>query len=105
VPVAFGLLAGRAHGRLAEPVRVTPMHDWHLAAGAVFEDVRQWQRARYYPQPGEDMRAAVGRECFAARDRVALLDASTLGKIEVTGPDAGRFLDRIYVNRWQNLAV
>ena len=105
VPVAFGALAGRARGRLAEPVRVTPMHDWHVAAGAVFEDVGQWKRARYYPRPGEDMNAAVRRECLAARDGVALLDASTLGKIEVAGPDAARFLDRIYINRWQNLAV
>jgi sarcosine oxidase subunit alpha len=105
VPAAFGLLVGRERGRLADPVRVTPMHDWHAAAGAVFEDIGQWQRARYYPQPGEDMNAAVRRECLAARDRVALLDASTLGKIEVAGPDAGRFLDRIYINRWQNLAV
>jgi sarcosine oxidase subunit alpha len=105
VPVTFGLLAGREQGRLADPVRVTPIHDWHVAAGAVFEDVGQWKRARYYPQSGEDMDAAVRRECLAARDRVALLDASTLGKIEVAGPDAGHFLDRIYVNRWQNLAV
>src|SRR5712691_8900643 len=81
------------------------MHDWHTAAGAVFEDVGQWRRARYYPRPGEDMAAAVRRECVAARDGVALFDASTLGKIELFGPDAGRFLDRIYVNRWQNLAV
>jgi sarcosine oxidase subunit alpha len=105
VPVTFGLLAGRAQGRLADPVRVTPMHEWHVAAGAVFEDVGQWKRARYYPRPEEDMAAAVRRECLAARDGVALLDASTLGKIEVSGPDAGHFLDRIYINRWQNLAV
>jgi sarcosine oxidase subunit alpha len=105
VPVAFGLLAGRAQGRLSDPVRLTPMHEWHQAVGAVFEDVGQWKRARYYPRPEEDMAAAVRRECLAARDGVALLDASTLGKIEVSGPDAGRFLDRIYVNRWQNLAV
>ena len=105
VPVTFGLLAGRAQGRLAQPVRVTPMHEWHAAAGAVFEDVGQWKRARYYPRPEEDMEAAVRRECLAARDGVALLDASTLGKIEVSGPDAARFLDRIYINRVQNLAV
>ena len=103
--MSYGLLAGRERGRLADPVRVTPMHDWHVAAGAVFEDVGQWKRARYYPRPGEDMAAAVRRECLAARDRVALLDASTLGKIEVSGPDAARFLDRIYINRWDSLAV
>jgi sarcosine oxidase subunit alpha len=105
MPVAFGLLAGRARGRLAEPVRVTPMHEWHAAAGAVFEDVGQWKRARYYPRPEEDMDAAVRRECLAARDGVALFDASTLGKIEVAGPDAAWFLDRIYINRWQNLGI
>jgi sarcosine oxidase subunit alpha len=105
VPVTFGLLAGRARGRLADPVRVTPMHQWHQAAGGVFEDVGQWKRPRYYPKPGEDMMAAVRRECLAARDGVAVLDASTLGKIEVSGPDAGQFLDRIYINRWQNLAA
>jgi sarcosine oxidase, subunit alpha len=105
VPMAFGLLAGRERRALSDPVRVTPMHEWHLGAGAVFEDVGQWKRPRYYPQPGENMETAVRRECLAARDRVALLDASTLGKIEVSGPDAGRFLDRIYVNRWQGLPV
>jgi sarcosine oxidase subunit alpha len=110
VPVAYGVLAGRERGRLADPVRVTPMHDWHVAAGAVFEDVGQWRRPRYYPQADEDMAsegidAAVRRECLAVRDGVALLDASTLGKIEIAGRDAGRLLDRIYVNRWQHLAV
>jgi sarcosine oxidase, subunit alpha len=104
-PVPYGMLAGRERGRLADPVRVTPMHDWHAAASAVFEDVGQWKRARYYKRPGEDMAAAVRRECLAARDGVALLDASTLGKIEIHGPDAARFLDRIYINRWENLVV
>src|SRR5829696_7440553 len=104
-PVSYGLLAGREHGRLADPVRVTPMHDWQEAAGAVFEDVGQWKRARYYPIPGEDVERAVRPECLAARDRATVLDASTLGKIEVLGRDAGRFLDRIYINRLQNLAL
>lgn len=105
VPVAYGALAGRGRGTLSDPLRETPMHDWHLAMGAAFEDVGQWRRARYYPRAGEDMAAAVRRECLAARDAVALFDASTLGKIEIAGRDAGRFLDRIYINRWQNLAV
>ena len=105
VPIAYGLLAGREHGRLADPVRLTPLHDWHVAAGAVFEDVGQWKRPRYYPREGEDMNAAVRRECLAVRDWVALFDASTLGKIEVAGRDAARFLDRIYINHWQNLAI
>ena len=109
VPVGFGLLAGRERGRFYDPVRVTPMHDWHVAAGAVFEDVGQWKRPRYYPRAQgtmiETMDEAVRRECLAARDGVALLDASTLGKIEVSGPDAARFLDRLYVNRWQSLPI
>jgi len=105
VPVGFGLLAGHMRGRFYDPVRVPPMHEWHAAAGAVFEDVGQWKRPRYYPRAGETMDEAVRRECLAARDAVALLDASTLGKIEVAGPDAAEFLDRIYVNRWQNLGI
>ena len=105
VPVTFGLLAGRDRGTLYDPVRITPMHDWHVAAGAVFEDVGQWKRARFYPRPGETMDQAVRRECLAARDAVALLDGSTLGKIEVAGPDAAEFLDRLYTNRWETLPI
>ena len=71
-----------------DPERVTALHDWHVQAGAVFEDVGQWKRPRYYPQPGEDMDAAVLRECAAARTGVGILDGSTLGKIDVQGPDA-----------------
>jgi sarcosine oxidase, subunit alpha len=105
VPVGFGLLAGRERGASFDHVRRTPMHDWHVAAGAVFEDVGQWKRPRHYPRPGESMDAAVRRECLAARDGAVVLDASTLGKIEVSGPDAARFLDRMYINRWQNLGI
>jgi len=105
VPVGFGAIAGRARGRFSDPVRETPMHDWHEAAGAVFENVGQWRRPRYYPLAGETMDQAVRRECLAARDRAALFDASTLGKIEVSGRDAARFLDRLYINRWDDLAV
>jgi sarcosine oxidase subunit alpha len=105
VPVSFGLLTGRERGAFFDPIRRTPLRDWHVAAGAVFEDVGQWKRPRYYPRSGETMDQAVRRECLAARDGVALLDASTLGKIEVSGPDAARFLDRLYINRWSNLAV
>src|SRR5581483_10414734 len=103
VPVTFGALAGRERGVLSDPVRATPMHEWHEAAGAVFENVGQWKRPRYFPQAGEGMAASVRRECLAARDGAAMLDASTLGKIEIAGPDAGAFLDRIYINRWSTL--
>ncbi len=86
VPVAFATLAGRDRGDLFDPARVTPMHDWHVARGATFENVGQWKRAWYYPHDGENMAAAVARECRAARTAVAMMDVSTLGKIDVQGP-------------------
>ncbi len=104
-PVPFALLAGRARGRLYDPVRTTPMHSWHVGEGAVFENVGQWKRPRYYPRPGEDMAAAVLRECRAAREGVAAMDVSTLGKIEIQGPDAAEFLNRVYTNGFAKLRV
>ena len=104
-PVAFAALAGRDRGRMFDPERVTALHDWHVRAGAVFEDVGQWKRPRYYPQPGEDMDAAVLRECAATRTGVGILDGSTLGKIDVQGPDAATFLDLIYTNLMSSLKV
>ena len=104
-PVAFAALAGRDRGRLFDPERVTALHDWHVAAGALFEDVGQWKRPRFYPQPGEDMEAAVLRECAAARTGVGILDGSTLGKIDVQGPDAGVLLDMLYTNMMGSLKV
>ena len=104
-PVAFAALAGRDRGRLFDPERVTAVHDWHVAAGAVFEDVGQWKRPRFYPQPGEDMEAAVLRECAAARTGVGILDGSTLGKIDVQGPDAAVLLDQLYTNLMSSLKV
>jgi sarcosine oxidase subunit alpha len=103
-PVTFGALAGPSRGRLFDPVRTTPIHDWAAAHGAVFEDVGLWKRARYFPRSGEDMHAAVARECRAVRAGVGIFDASTLGKIEVVGRDAAEFLDRIYVNSFARLA-
>ena len=73
--------------------------------GAVFEDVGQWKRPRYFPRDGEDMDAAVLRECAAARESVAKMDATTLGKIDVQGPDAVEFLNRMYTNAFDSLAV
>ena len=104
-PVAFAALAGRDRGRLFDPDRVTALNEWHVAAGAVFEDVGQWRRPRYYPRPGEDMEAAVLRECAAARTGVGILDGSTLGKIDVQGPDAAVLLDRLYTNLMSSLKV
>ncbi|MFJ1707078.1 sarcosine oxidase subunit alpha family protein [Kitasatospora sp. NPDC088346] len=105
VPVSFALLAGRERGALFDPVRTTAIHPWHVGHGAVFENVGQWKRPWYYPRPGESMEAAVLRECRAAREGVAAMDASTLGKIDVIGPDAGEFLNRVYTNAFAKLAV
>ena len=102
-PVTFGALAGVARGTLLDPVRTTPMHDWAVAQGAVFEDVGLWKRARYFPRDGEDMHAAVARECMAVRARAGILDASTLGKIEVVGADAAELLSRIYTSAFSRL--
>ena len=104
-PVPFGALAGRNIAALADPVRRTPMQDWQEANGAVFEPVGQWLRARYYPRGGETMREAVARECRAVREAAGILDASTLGKIDIRGPDAAELLNRIYTNGWKTLAV
>ncbi|WP_270886202.1 FAD-dependent oxidoreductase [Pedococcus sp. 5OH_020] len=104
-PVSFAALAGRDRGHLHDPERVTPLHLLHVAAGADFEDVGQWKRPRYFPRAGEDMDTAVLRECRAARESVAMMDASTLGKIEVEGPDAAELLDRLYTNLMSSLKV
>ncbi len=105
LPVSFAALAGRDVGHLHDPARTTPIHSWHVAAGALFEDVGQWKRPWYYPQPDENQHDAVLRECRAARTGVAVMDASTLGKIEVAGTDAPEFLNRIYTNAFAKLAV
>ena len=104
-PVTFGSFAGLSRRDLFDPVRTTPTHAWAAAQGAVFENVGLWKRAHYFPRAGETMHATVARECRAVRDRVGIFDASTLGKIEVVGPDAAEFMNRLYVNNWTNLAV
>jgi sarcosine oxidase subunit alpha len=104
-PVTFGTLAGAARGDLFDPVRKTPFHDWAAQRGAVFEDVGLWKRARYFPAQGETMADAVARECAAVRTAAGIFDASTLGKIEVVGPDAAIFLERLYVNAFRGLAI
>ena len=103
-PITFAALAGPSRGTLFEPVRTPPTHAWALAHGAMFEDVGQWKRARCFPLQGEDMHAAVLRECAAVRASAGVLDASTLGKIEVAGPDAAEFLDRIHTSSVSRLA-
>ena len=104
-PVPFVALAGRRRGELFDPARVTNIQPWHVAHGALFEDVGQWKRPWYYPQDGEDMDAAVLRECAAVRDSVGFQDTSTLGKIEIRGADSPEFLNRIYTNGFAKLKV
>ncbi|MFG2378607.1 sarcosine oxidase subunit delta family protein [Streptomyces sp. NPDC048504] len=104
-PVSFATLAGRDRGALHDPIRTTALHDWHVMQGALFENVGQWKRPWYYPRDGESMETAVLRECAAAREGVAFMDGSTLGKIDVQGPDAPVFLDRLYTNMMSNVKV
>lgn len=104
-PTTFGSFAGISRGDLFDPVRKTATHEWAEGMGAVFENVALWKRARYFPRGSEDMHAAVARECLAVRNACGIFDASTLGKIEVVGPDAAEFLNRLYINNWSNLAV
>jgi sarcosine oxidase, subunit alpha len=102
-PQTFGALAGYAKGALFQATRKTNIDGWAEENGAVFELVAQWRRARYFPKAGEDMHAAVNRECVAVRNSIGIFDASTLGKIEVVGPDAAEFLNRMYTNPWKAL--
>ncbi|HEY7688977.1 MAG TPA: sarcosine oxidase subunit alpha family protein, partial [Dongiaceae bacterium] len=103
VPVSLGLLASHRRGELHSPVRRLPAHREHELRGAVFDDYGGWRRPGTYPQPGEDENAAIRREALAVRRNVGLFDGSPLGKIEVSGPDAARFLNLIYYNEVANL--
>ena len=102
-PVTFGTLVGPARDALFDPIRTTPIHDWAVEHGAAFENVALWRRAWYFPKPGEDKHAAVRRECRAVREAVGIFDATTLGKIEIVGPDAAEFMNRLYPNAWLKL--
>ncbi|MCB5160494.1 sarcosine oxidase subunit alpha family protein [Marinomonas algarum] len=104
-PIAFGAIIGRHCGALFEPERYTAMHKWHVEQGALFEDVGQWKRPWYFPKAGETMQQTLNRECLAVRNSVGILDASTLGKIDIQGKDAREFLGRVYSNAWAKLAV
>ncbi len=105
VPVSFGLIAGRNRGELFDPIRLTSIHPWHLAHGARFENVGQWKRPWYFPRDGEDLEAAVLRECRTVREGVGVMDVSTLGKIDIQGPDALTFLNRLYTNAFDTLPI
>ena len=105
LPITFGTFAGLERGDLFDPARHTSPHLHHVAAGALFEDVGQWKRPWYFPKGNEDLHQAVNREVLAVRNGVGMLDASTLGKIDIQGPDAAKLLNWMYTNPWLKLEV
>ncbi|THH38241.1 sarcosine oxidase subunit alpha family protein [Aliishimia ponticola] len=104
-PISMGAIAGEARGAVFQPIRRTPMQAWHDAHGADWEPVGHWRRPYAYPRSSESVHDAVMREVKNTRQALGLLDASTLGKIIVKGPDAGRFLDMMYTNMMSTLKV
>ena len=104
-PLTFGTIVGRNVGEYFDVFRKTPIHDWHVDNKAEFENVGQWKRAWFYPKENENMHQAVQRESKAARESAGILDASTLGKIDIQGTDASEFLNRVYTNAWSKLAI
>ncbi len=104
-PISMASIAGPAQRDLFQPVRKTPMSGWHTANGAFYEPVGQWRRPYAYLRGSETVHEAVNREVVNARTNTGLLDASTLGKLIVSGPDAGKFLDMMYTNMMSTLPV
>jgi methylglutamate dehydrogenase subunit C len=104
-PVSVGALAGRHIGTHFRPTRRTPMHDWHLANGVTMIEAGPWVRPWFYAWAGGNAETAYVAEMKLVRTGVGISDISSLGKIEVQGPDAGEFLDRVYVNNFANLPV
>ncbi len=104
-PISLASIAGSARDEVFQPIRKTPMQDWHMANGADFEPVGHWRRPYCFPRAGETKAQAVEREILQTRKSLGLLDASTLGKIIVKGPDAGKFMDMLYTNMMSTLKV
>ena len=104
-PLTFGAIVGRNVAQFFDITRRTSIHEWHIKNNAKFENVGQWKRPWYYPKENENMYQAVQRESKAARDSAGILDASTLGKIDIQGSDASEFLNRVYTNAWSKLAI
>ena len=104
-PLTFGAIVGRNVGEFFDHTRKTAIHNWHVKNKAEFENVGQWKRPWYFPKNGENMHQAVQRESKAARDSAGILDASTLGKIDIQGTDASEFLNRVYTNAWSKLEI
>jgi sarcosine oxidase, subunit alpha len=102
-PVSMGAITAGTTGDQYSPVRLLAAHDWHVGNGAEFENYGMWQRPSCYRKPGETRANAIAREVHAVRHAIGLFDATPLGKIEVKGPDAAEFLNRIYVNNMLTL--
>ncbi len=104
-PVSIGAIVGREVGKHSKPTRKSPMHSWHEKNNAVFVDAGLWLRPRYYKKGNETLFDASKREAENVRKNVGVCDVTTLGKIDVKGPDAAEFLNRVYTNAWLKLPV
>jgi heterotetrameric sarcosine oxidase alpha subunit len=104
-PVTMRSLAALKQGPTLRIERHTPLHDWHVNSGGVMESMGLWQRPRYYRENGNDPSTASIVEAKRVRTTGGIADASTLGKIEISGPDAAAFLDYVYMTRASTLKV
>jgi len=104
-PVTIGAIVGREIGKHSRPTRKSPMHSWHEKNNAVFVDAGVWLRARYYKQGDETLFTASKREATNVRKNVGVCDVTTLGKIDIKGPDAAELLNRVYTNAWLKLPI
>ena len=104
-PITIGTIVGREVGMEFMPTRKTPMHEWHEKNNAVFVDAGAWKRPRYYKKGDETLFQASKREAKNVRENVGICDVTTLGKIDIKGPDAAEFLNRVYTNAWLKLPV
>ena len=102
-PFTFNAMVGGHTGEIGHSVRRTAAHDWHAANGAVWTDAGGWARPMYYATEGLSPQQRIDQEVLAVRNAVGLVDVSTLGKLDIQGPDAAEFLDRVYINNWSNL--
>ncbi|MBW8370464.1 MAG: FAD-dependent oxidoreductase [Thiobacillus sp.] len=100
-PVPMSHLAGRGF----TPERRTPMHALHTAAGAVWMPAGVWQRPEYYAIAGQSRSKCIEGEAMAVRSGVGLIDVGTLGKLEIRGPQAAEFLERVYISKYAGLKV
>ncbi len=104
-PVTIGTIVGREVGKHYRPTRKSPMHSWHEKNNAVFVDAGLWLRPRYYKQGNETLQDAAKREATNVRKNVGICDVTSLGKIDIKGPDSAEFLNRVYTNAWMKLPV